>query len=472
MASRSGPMNASQPSETSLHGLTEWPGAFASDDGRLRMPATWGRLAVPVRRDQPCAQQLEIAYVRLGCRRKPAAAPIVVLAGGPGGSGIGDLMREREVLEALLEVGDVIGVDQRGVGLSRPRLTACTVELLPLEQPLDRQTIIDTYRRHAKNVGTWWAEAGVDLAGFNTRESAADIDDLRRALRLEKICLSGESYGSHLGLAILKAHGDGIERAMLGLVEGPDDTLKLPSNIDRFFDMITAELAAQSWGGGQLPPLREMMAEVHSRLRAAPLRLPDAVDGLHCRWLSETVLQYLASFALGDVAALQGLPALYTGLWQGRVDGVVPLLSGWRGELDDGAMSMAMDSASSGTAERRARVEAERHASLLGDVVNLPFPYIAGDIGALDLGDGFRSPVHSAVPTLLLTGSHDGRTPASNALAVQAGLSRSTHVVLHGCGHHLMSASGYLADVQAFLRGEEVVDRGLRRVPVRFGAPA
>jgi pimeloyl-ACP methyl ester carboxylesterase len=453
--------------------LTEWPGVFVTDDAQLRLPCLWGRLVVPTRRDRSDdGTRLEIAHVRLRCRRTPVAAPIVVLAGGPGGSGVGDLQREREVLEALLEVGDVIGLDQRGVGLSQPRLSAPGTQTLSLHVPLDREAVIATYRRHAAVVRAGWAEQGVDLAAYNTRESAADIDDLRRALGLEKICLIGESYGSHLGLAVLRAHGDGVERAVLGLVEGPDDTLKRPSNVDRFFEQVSAQLQAEGWGGGRLPPLTNLMRELHLRLRRAPAALPQGVPGLHCRWLSETTLQYLAGNALGHTSALQALPALYAQLWQGRHEAVLPLLRGWAGVVDDDAMSMAMDSASSGSAVRRAQVEAERHDALLGDTMNLPYPHIADEIGALDLGDEYRAPLHSTVPTLLISGDLDGRTPESNARAVQAGLPNATHLLLRGCGHHLQAATGYLADVQAFLRGEDVVDRGDRGVPVRFEAAA
>lgn len=61
----------------------------------------------------------------------------------------------------------------------------------------------------------------VDLGHtYNTAENAEDVNDLRLALGVQKINLWGHSYGSHLGLAILKRHGNTIHRAALSGVNG------------------------------------------------------------------------------------------------------------------------------------------------------------------------------------------------------------------------------------------------------------
>ncbi|HVG23095.1 MAG TPA: hypothetical protein VND45_02975, partial [Thermoanaerobaculia bacterium] len=52
-----------------------------------QLQAQMGRLTVPLRRDRPNAGAVELAFVRL--RAGGTGAPIVYLAGGPGGSGIG-----------------------------------------------------------------------------------------------------------------------------------------------------------------------------------------------------------------------------------------------------------------------------------------------------------------------------------------------------------------------------------------------
>ena len=48
-----------------------------------------------------------------------------------------------------------------------------------------------------------WRSKGVDLAAYNTNESADDLEDLRKALGASKISLWATSYGTHLALATL-----------------------------------------------------------------------------------------------------------------------------------------------------------------------------------------------------------------------------------------------------------------------------
>jgi pimeloyl-ACP methyl ester carboxylesterase len=54
---------------------------------------------------------------------------------------------------------------------------------------------------------------GIDLSAYNTNENADDVNELRLGLGAAKVVIWGHSYGSHLGLAVLKRHGPSIERA-------------------------------------------------------------------------------------------------------------------------------------------------------------------------------------------------------------------------------------------------------------------
>ena len=70
---------------------------------------------------------------------------------------------------------------------------------------------------------------GIDLSGYNTAESADDVDALRAALGYDAINVWGRSYGSHLALATLRRHGRHVASIVACCPEGPDHTLKLPS---------------------------------------------------------------------------------------------------------------------------------------------------------------------------------------------------------------------------------------------------
>ena len=73
-----------------------------------------------------------------------------------------------------------------------------------------------------------WTAAGVALRGYNTNESADDVDDLRKHLGVERIHLWGISYGSHLGLAILKRPAPRAMRTAISLcLAAPRDISRL-----------------------------------------------------------------------------------------------------------------------------------------------------------------------------------------------------------------------------------------------------
>ena len=124
---------------------------------------------------------------------------------------------------------DLILVEQRGVGNSRPRLDCPGSYDLPINRPADFRNMLGTAKEHTEACVQFWESRGVDLSGYNAKEMATDINTLREALGYEKINLIGGSFGSHHGLAVLRYFGEHIDRAVLSAVEGPDHTIKLPS---------------------------------------------------------------------------------------------------------------------------------------------------------------------------------------------------------------------------------------------------
>ena len=118
-------------------------------------------------------------------------------------------------------------------------------------------------------------------------------------------------------------------------------------------------------------------------------------------------------------------------------------------------MPTVMDRASGITDERLARVQEEAADALLGDYLNFPMPHILPELGDLDLGDDFRRDPESAIPTLVLTGSLDGRTYPASQREATAGLSSAHTVTVEGAGHNLFVASPrVLQAMESFMRGE------------------
>ncbi|MFO7288281.1 MAG: alpha/beta hydrolase [Gammaproteobacteria bacterium] len=231
------------------------PYVFEAADG-TRVEAERSVLVVPENRTDPGSRRIELAFVRFRSTSEHPRSPIVYLAGGPGGSGIDAARGGRfPLFMALREVADVIALDQRGTGAST-RIPYCrTDHSYPLDRPLTREGLIDLFRAKAAECVAYWKAAGVDLAGYTTWESAADLDDLRAALGAERISLWGISYGTHLALAAIKRYPDRIERAVLASVEGLDETVKLPARTDAYFERLQAAIDADPRAASLYPDL-------------------------------------------------------------------------------------------------------------------------------------------------------------------------------------------------------------------------
>jgi pimeloyl-ACP methyl ester carboxylesterase len=118
-----------------------------------------------------------------------------------------------------------------------------------------------------------------------------------------------------------------------------------------------------------------------------------------------------------------------------------------------------MDGASGVSLERYARIQREAPQTLLGDLINFPFPDIAAAWESPDLGPAFRAPFTSEVPALFLSGTLDVRTPISNAEEVRAGFPHSQHIIVEGATHstpEIVQARGVTAAMLDFLRGQAV----------------
>jgi pimeloyl-ACP methyl ester carboxylesterase len=454
-------------------GIAFSPYVFEARDG-TRVEAEKGVFEVPENRSNPGSRRLSLAFVRFPATRPGKGVPIVYLAGGPGGSGV-DAARGRRfpLFMALREAGDVIALDQRGTGWSNSVPPCDVPEEGPTPQPLTRKLAVALLQEAARTCAKFWREKGIDLAGYNTNESAADIEALRKLLGAGKVSLWAISYGTHLALATLKRYPDSVHRAALASTEGLDETVKLPAGTDAFFARLQKVIDADPTVARVYPDLAGTMRRVHARLDAKPadITVKDAAGKDQRVVFGSFELQLLVAGSISDPPRSTTLPALYAQMDRGDFSqaGAIIYRAIQSAPLQLSGMPEAMDAASGLSRSRARLVERQAKTSLLSDALNYPMPHLGDSLGVPDLGESFRKPVKSSVPTLFLNGTLDGRTYPESAEQIAARFSNATRVIVENGGHNLFEADPAIADVVVrFLKGETVPETPIRLAPPAF----
>jgi pimeloyl-ACP methyl ester carboxylesterase len=239
--------------------------------------AKCGTLTVPLDRSGAVPGKVNLFFERDRMRGAEKNATIAVFPGGPGaatsvygGSFLRDFGKRRGKHDLLL-------FDQRGTG--RSDYLDCDLALTPTYYAPpgdDAHTLGKTVERCAKKLG---ARRGF----YTTRETVADLEDVRAALGIDKFILYGVSYGTRDAMAYAQAYPEHVERMIL-------DSTVTDSGIDAFglgsLRALPRVLSQMCRGGGcdgiTTDPAADLSTLV-KRLEQGPLRARHPVTLLGCR---------------------------------------------------------------------------------------------------------------------------------------------------------------------------------------------
>lgn len=428
-----------------------------------------GTIDVIENRKDKNSRTIPITYVRFPATGNKKGSPIVYLSGGPGGSGISTAQYPNfrfPLFMALREFGDVIALDQRGTGKSRIVPKCLSTQILPSNQRLSETRITQAYRAAANECVAFWSKKGADILGYTTEQSAHDLNDLRKHLKAEKLTLWGISYGSHLALASLKVMEDHIDKMVLASAEGLNQTVKLPARTDAYFSLLQDAIDQQPDAKAVYPDIVGLIKRVNKKLEANPITVlvPQKVGEPIEFLFQKSHMQKIASATISDPQRYVGmLLKLYSGIDNGvttMLPSVIELAGLMETNISFDIMSFGMDLASGITEERLSLVEQQAPISLLGKMLNFPMPHLNKVVANLDLGDDFRTKPTSDVPTLLLSGTLDGRTYPQSQYEATSGLSNLTKVRVKNAGHNLFMVSPKVTEtIKLFLSNQAISDK-------------
>ncbi len=390
--------------------------------------ARCGVLTVPEDRANPSGRQIDLNIAVIpAIKRNPAPDPLFLLAGGPGQSAIETFPSLLPLLYDIHESRDIVLVDQRGTGKSNP------LRCLDMED----ETLTDA--QALEQLKTCPQRLQADPRFYTTEVAMADLDQVRAALGYETINLYGASYGTRAALTYLRLFPQRVRTVTLDAVVEADFVMFMDAAVDgqAALDAFFARCAADPACNETFPNLEGEFRDVLARLEqeSSEISLPHPLTN---RPLDLTVtprlltnMVFSALYVPDLVATLPvSIHAAYA------EENYIPLISSAfmvNAGLYDGmfyAVTCTEDALLIDPDEA-----ARRSAESVFIDRTIDFAAVCAEWPKGEVSAGFRAPVQSDVPVLILSGEADPITPPYHAEKAAESLSNDLHIIFPGMGH-------------------------------------
>jgi pimeloyl-ACP methyl ester carboxylesterase len=171
-------------------------------------------LVVPENRKKASSKMIKLPFIVLKSKNpKKTNDPVLFTAGGPGGSSLAWINNMQR--SSVIESRDCIAFEQRGTHYAIPNLRSFDLDTALREsyrKNLDKDSMwLEGVKRYKKKL----ERKGIDLSGYNTDETVADIIDLLNVLKIDSVNLFGGSYSGGLMLALLKQQPSKVRSLVL-----------------------------------------------------------------------------------------------------------------------------------------------------------------------------------------------------------------------------------------------------------------
>ncbi|MFB8044728.1 alpha/beta hydrolase [Streptomyces hydrogenans] len=185
-------------------------------------------LSVPLDHADPTGPRIELAVSRLASARPEARrGTLIVIPGGPGGSGVQRLAQKGAALAK--ETGgayDLVAFDPRGVGGSTKARCGLAAEdrwmVTVRSWPAADGSIAANAERARRIADACARNGGAVLRGLTTANQVRDMELLRQALGEEKVSAWATSYGTYVAARYAQEHPGRTDRWVLDSSADPD----------------------------------------------------------------------------------------------------------------------------------------------------------------------------------------------------------------------------------------------------------
>ncbi len=414
-----------------------------------------GHLTVPLQPGGTAPGTITLAMRRHRAPVGEAHEAIIALAGGPGQAAIPFAEDFAHLLGPIASTRDLIVFDQRGIGLSHP--LSCHRFELNAGGPAGQQ------------ISECAAQLGSEHSDYTTADTVADIEAIRQAGDYEKLVLYGTSYGTKVAERYAQTYPSHVSALVLDSVVPPNgpEPLDLPTfaAIPRVLRQLCAHRACAHITPEPVADLSRLIGRMHGGSLSG--RWIDGDGHAHTlRFDADTLLDVLIAGDLEPVLRTE-FPAAVSSAASGDDAPFARLLrefaqrgEGGEAESPSESFDTPLYYATSCEDElfpwNRASSPAKRLNEATAQIRDLPVSKIAPfePANVLAIGDmpacafwPYSTPAPAptqapfpSVPTLILSGADDLRTPTANAREVAVQIPGSHLVVVPEVGHSVLGS--------------------------------
>lgn len=406
-----------------------------------------GFLSVPLNYDNPQGEKIRLAVAIItSTSAAPAADPLIMAQGGPGGSTIDTFLKQFSISDRLRADRDVILLEQRGTLYSTPSLMCqeiqqMTVEML--EKDVTQEEAADLSLQATQECRERLVASGVNLSAFDSLENAKDIESLRLAFGYDKINLYGVSYGTLLALHYMNLFPQNLRSVILDGVLPPQINflLQTTSTVDESLKKLFAACQADPDCQQAYPHLEEVFFSLVDQFNQTPATFPmtDTESGITYQAVfdGDSFLNSIAQM-LYATSIIPALPRVIYDAQSGEFGFLSRIMSLvlFDRTLAYGMYYSVLCAEDSDFSAAQQALEGV-HPAVVEAMQRGPQDFLdtCQMWNVENLDSSVDLPVSSDIPALLLSGEFDPVTPSKYALETAQTLENSTLVTFPNGGH-------------------------------------
>jgi pimeloyl-ACP methyl ester carboxylesterase len=412
---------------------------------------------VPLERSGAVAGTISLSVERKLAGASPSRDAVVALAGGPGQAALPLSEFIAQAIAPALYTRDLLVFDQRGTGTSDPlSCTALqTVSLAPASALFEQCA----------------GELGPARGGFTSEETVQDIEALREAGGYEKLVLYGTSYGTKVAEEYAERYPQFVESLVLDSVVPVEDPEPFAIPSYQAIPGILDELCANDACAGITANPVSDLAKLTARLRRHALSgsVYDGAGHRHASTLDEQGLFDILEAGDLNPALRALLPAAVTSALRDDPDpllrlhllseGLIPSVPQESSESAQADIDETLFVTTSCEETRFPWQRSAGRAARLNEALGFLDAQPAGDFYPFDAATAYANSLvpdcaswpdaspepPSAgslpnVPTLILSGEQDMRTPTADARRVAAQIPDAQLLVVPFTGHSVLGS--------------------------------